>query len=203
MKKILLSLVALTAVTVSSVSAQAPQGWTFGPKVGMTISNYSGVDDTKALVGFTAGGFVEYGLNNEWLGLSLDVLYAGQGGQFKDRPSYPITDRKVTADYLNVPVLANFYLIRGLAVKTGLQPGFLLGAKYHSTEGGVKSDVDYKDYVKSFALALPLGLSYSFDFGLIVDARVNFPLTKTANRGDIIFKNTSNISAVIAVGWRF
>ena len=32
-------------------------------------------------------------------------------------------------NYLNIPILANFYVTKGLALKAGIQPGFLIGSK--------------------------------------------------------------------------
>ncbi len=54
-------------------------------------------------------------------------------------------------DYLNIPITANFYVLQGLALKTGVQLGFLLSAKAES--------LDVKDAYESVNFSIPIGLS--------------------------------------------
>ncbi len=169
MKKILLTLMAACAV-FSFASAQET-GFGFGVKAGVNISNQTLDDAAKYKAGFTGGIFVDYRTCN-WFAVSVDVLYSRQGSKIKD------SDVKLRTDYLNIPVLANFYLTRGMALKTGVQPGFLLAAK--AKEGDVK--VDAKNIYKTFDLSIPVGLSYDFKFGLILDARYNIGVTNLAKR---------------------
>ena len=75
-------------------------------------------------VGFTGGIFVDYRFSKVFA-LSADILYSGQGGDD--------TREKLKTDNLNIPILANLYLAKGLAFKTGLQPGFVMGAKIDDT----------------------------------------------------------------------
>ena len=208
MKKLLFSAVALTAVTITSASAQAFEGFSFGPKTGVNISSFTDADNTKALLGLTAGAFAEYGLNN-WFALSADVLYSRQGVAFKDYSFEGVNySDKATLDYLNVPVLANFYIAKGLALKAGLQPGFLLGAKNISEANGQKETVDMKDVTNSFDLSVPVGISYSLNCGLIIDARYNIGVTKLPkedldNDGYSDGLNSRNGVFTVALGWRF
>lgn len=160
MKKILLTLMAACAV-FSFASAQET-GFGFGVKAGVNISNQTLDDAAKYKAGFTGGIFADYRTCN-WFAVSVDVLYSRQGSKIEN------SDIKLRTDYLNIPVLANFYLTRGMALKTGVQPGFLLAAK--AKEGDVK--VDAKNIYKTFDLSIPVGLSYDFKFGLILDARYN------------------------------
>lgn len=138
--------------------------------------------------GFTGGVFVDYRTCN-WFAVSADVLYSRQGSKIKD------SDVKLRTDYLNIPVLANFYLTRGMALKAGVQPGFLLAAK--AKEGDVK--VDVKEMYKTFDLSIPVGLSYDFKFGLILDARYNIGVTNLAKDAGC----TRNSVFAVTAGWRF
>jgi len=206
MKKILLSIVALAAITVSTVSAQAPQGWTFGPKAGITISNGTNQPsdaNSKYKVGFTGGAFVEYGLSNEWLGLSAEVLYSSQGAKQDDYTDegVKITDNKENLNYLNIPILAKFYVLRGLSINAGIQPGFLLGAKGSWKEDGHKESRTGTEGLKTFDFSVPVGLSYSFDCGLIIDARYNIGVTKVPDFVDA--PNSKNSVFAVTLGWRF
>ena len=39
-------------------------------------------------------------------------------------------DYNCNLDYIDIPILANYYLFPGFAVKAGVQPSFLVRAKY-------------------------------------------------------------------------
>ena len=180
-------LLSIFAVCVVATYASAQQtGFGYGVKAGVNISKYTGGDaDFKA--GFTGGIFADYRFCDRFA-LSADVLYARQGAKGDEG--------KLRTDNLNIPVLANFYIVKGLAVKAGVQPGFLLSAK--SKEDGVTTDV--KDAFKKFDLSIPVGLSYDFRFGLILDARYNIGVSNISK-----VDGTTARNSVIAVtaGWRF
>ena len=114
MKKILLTLMA--ACDAFSLDKEKETGFGFGVKAGVNISNQTLDDAAKYKAGFTGGVFVDYRTCN-WFAVSADVLYSRQGSKIKD------SDVKLRTDYLNIPVLANFYLTRGMALTPGLQVG--------------------------------------------------------------------------------
>ena len=180
MKKILFSILAV-ATFAFTASAQ-DTGFGYGVKAGINIANLTNSDGNYK-VGFTGGIFADYRFSNLFA-LSADVLYSRQGTKGEGV--------KVKTDNLNIPILANFYLVKGLAVKAGIQPGFLLKAK--------NNDVDVKAAYKKADVAVPVGVSYLFNCGLILDARYNIGLTSLAKDKDIVTRNS--VFAVTA-GWRF
>ena len=168
MKKILFSILAVAAFAFTA-SAQ-DTGFGYGVKAGINI-------------GFTGGIFADYRFSNLFA-LSADVLYSRQGAKGDDA--------KIKTDNLNIPILANFYLVKGLAVKAGVQPGFLLGAN----DG-------MKDAFKTFDLAVPVGVSYDFNCGLILDARYNIGVTKVAKAEYSDDSKIRNSVFAVTAGWRF
>lgn len=174
MKKVLLS----AALLLSSVAmfAQHEVGTlTIQPKVGLNIANVTKVDYGKARVDFVGGAELEYQVD-DIISLSGGVLYSRQG--------YKAKDEKWAPSYLNVPVLANVYPVEGLAVKLGVQPGFMI-------------DKDKANEVKTFDLSIPVGLSYEYS-NFVIDGRYNFGVTKLS-------KNISAKNSVfqITVGYKF
>ena len=165
MKKIMM----IAALLVATLSASA-QGMYLKPMVGGTLSTFRGSDvgDQKMKVGLVAGA--EFGYNfAENMGFTAGLLYTMEGSKAKG------ADYNNNLDYLNIPVLFNYYIVPGLAVKAGVQPGFLVRAKHN--------DTDIKDLYKKFDFAIPLGLSYEFsDF--VIDARYNLSLSKLPDVGD-------------------
>lgn len=172
MKKIMMMLVMATvALTASAQKTLRDKGTiTLQPKVGVGIGVLSGEwtsapgVDNKTRLGLLAGVEGEYYVN-DWLGIAAGLNYAQQGWKFEGGGESATTK----LDYLNIPVTADFYVAKGLALKTGLQFGFLMSAKEEST--------DIKDGCEKLNLSIPIGVSYEIsDF--VVDLRYNVSLSK-------------------------
>lgn len=176
MKKMMMIAVMLVA-TLAANAQQDPGTWSITPKVGVNLANLAGdVDGNSMKFGLVAGADAMYQISPV-IGLSAGLFYSMQGAEFKG-------DAKAKYDFLNIPVLANFYVAPGLALKAGLQPSFAVSAK----EKAGDYEVDVKDYMQSIILDVPLGISYEFsDF--VIDARYNLGLTKL-NKGDGSIRNS-------------
>ena len=48
-------------------------------------------------------------------------------------------DGPIKMDYINVPVLLNVYVTKGLAVKAGIQPGFKVNSKVKVSASGASA----------------------------------------------------------------
>lgn len=149
------------------------------PMVGGTLSTITGdhTDDAKFKLGLVAGAEFGYMVADQF-GVTAGALVSMQGAGAKDTDY--TKDASSTLTYLNIPILANYYIIPGLAVKAGIQPGFMLSAKTKGSEkvGGSWYDYDHSgtDGYKKFELSIPLGVSYEIsDF--VIDARYNLGLT--------------------------
>lgn len=192
MKKFLLMAIVMMAST--SVFAQREAGTlTLQPRVGLIAADFNNTGDTEARVGLVTGAEFEYYLSSA-VGLSVGALYAQQGAEMKD---YDITFK---LDYLNVPVILNFYLWKGLAIKAGLQPGFKLSSEVEGSFRGARGTVNIEDYVNKVDLAIPVGISY--DFGrLVLDARYTFG-TKHIFK-DAADLDSKNLTFQIGLGYKF
>ena len=166
----------MAAMVLSSVGAFAQQAagtTTIQPKVGLNVSTI-GDNDWKA--GFAAGAELQYQATSNF-GVAVGALYSVQGFKGKDiKINTPIVDGSIENDYkwnpgyINVPITLNYYPVAGLALKAGLQPGFLVN----------KDDMDD---AKTVDLSIPVGLSYEYQ-GIVLDARYNIGVTKIADNVD-------------------
>ena len=122
MKKILLLAVVMSVCLTAS--AQQPQGtWSLTPKVGFNFANLAGdINDNSMKFALTIGADAMYQVSPT-IGISGGLFYSRQGCEFSG-------DRSSGLNMLNIPILANFYVYKGLALKTGLQPGFILSANF-------------------------------------------------------------------------
>ena len=193
MKKTIL----LIAVVLAAGVVSGQKTFTFGPKVGINIADLyaSSAENTRDLNGtkpsLIVGAFAEYRAL-KWLAVSADVLYSRQGST--DKATWTergpgggfVTESEEFSyrlNYLNIPILANFYVTKGLALKAGIQPGFLIGSKLRvRSNDGPWETADLKDenLFRTTDIAIPVGLSYTLDYGLVIDARYNFSLNDIA-----------------------
>ena len=196
MKKIIL-LIAAAALSTAAFAQSgmysdwSTRGWRFGVKAGVNFSNTSDmpVDDTKMLTGFYAGAFAEYRLNY-WFGVQAEALYSAQGVKY-----FPVSnvELKYKQDYINVPILAKFYILDNLSVDLGPQFGFLVNDDAEAKVGNWSAN--YNTDTKSFDFSVAMGLNYTLFNHLDITARYNLGLTDTY--GNI---NGTNRNGVIQVG---
>ena len=179
-------LVIMAAFALSSVGAFAQQAvgtWSVTPKVGMTIANLSGdVADVKAKIGLVAGAEAEYQIT-DMISVTGGLFYSMQGAKFSIED---FGEAKTNLDYLNIPVLCNVYIAKGLAVKLGAQLGINVSAK----EKFNKITEDIGDKIEAVDFSIPVGLSYEYQ-NFVLDARYNWGLSNIAKTsGDNSVRNS-------------
>ena len=195
-------MIAAMMVAAMSANAQNEVGQvTLMPKAGINISSITGSgSDKKAKVGLVAGAEFEYGVAQNF-DITAGVLYSMEGAK--------IGDAKFNMDYINIPILANYYVVPGLAVKAGIQPAFNVRKKASYNGNTVNIDdvmndllsiagADVETGVKSFNLSIPVGISYEYQ-SFVLDARYNIGVTK-------LFKNADqgrNSTFAITLGYKF
>lgn len=155
----------------------------FLPKAGLSVAYYTGDDgvDTKPRFGIVAGAEFEYQLMKE-LSLSAGMLYSQQGEKGKIKEPFQEVDLTAKTDYLNFPILVNVYVAKGFSVKFGVQPAVNVKAGYSVSNSSFEWEGNlsyYGIHVKTFDLAIPVGLSYELK-NFVIDARYNIGVTKMA-----------------------
>ena len=170
---------ALITIVAQAQNTQRETGtFTLQPMVGASFGYLSGDwnseprEKKKLIAGVVVGVEGEY-YATKWLGISAGMNYAMQGW----RLDYPERSVLTRLNYLNFPVMANIYVVKGLSLKTGAQFGWLLNAKDRVDD----VNIDIKDDCNGFSFAIPLGLAYEFD-NFVFDARYNFALSNVINK---------------------
>lgn len=169
MKKVL-----LTAAAVMTFGLMQAQEVKFGAKVGLNISNVSGdIEESKNKVGFQIGGFAEIKVTDKF-SIQPEMLYSTQGT--KADQTYADADGSFNIDltqklnYLNIPVMAKYYVDKKFYVEAGPQIGFLLSAEQKAEASGVyfgqpvneTETVDNKSSLNSTDFGVNIGLGYNF-----------------------------------------
>ncbi len=196
----------IAALLVATVSAKAqfePGVFSLQPKAGFALTSVSG-DGTKFKPGFAAGAEAQYQIN-DWFGVSAGVLYTTEGYKLKDNSDY-----KFNTGYVNIPVMAKFYVTKGLSLNAGLQLGFLTSAKTK----GPNSEADVKDLCNKTDFSIPLSIAYEFTNGLTFEARYTGGLTNVFKK-DVVnaieniegvkvrTEDNKNEVFMITVGYKF
>ena len=176
MRKVIIMAVLMLASVATF--AQRPVGsLTVQPKIGMNFATLTKADDSESRIGLVAGAELEYQLSDIF-SISGGALYSQQGCEWSEDGS----TRTNKLDYINIPILANVYVVKNLAVKVGLQPAFNVNSKQKASKGDASAQ-EALDGTKTFDCSIPVGLSYEYK-NIVIDGRYNFGLTKVSKYAD-------------------
>lgn len=185
MKKVLLTAAALFAFGLANA-----QEAKFGLKAGLNMSNLTGdIEGTSSKVGFHVGGFAEIKISDKFA-VQPEVLFSTQGAD-ADGGSYDF-------NYLNVPVMAKYFVAEKFSLEAGPQVGFLMSAKINPDSG---EEVDIKDELKSIDFGLNFGAGYDFTDNFSAGLRYNVGLSNLIDEDDAGEIKNSVLS--LSVGYKF
>lgn len=168
--------------TTASFAQWSVGSITVQPKIGINGANITDADNSDSRIGLVLGGEFEYRVSPIF-SLSAGALYSMQGckGTAEDDDGNT-GDVSLKLDYINVPILANVYVVKGLAIKLGIQPGFNVRHKATATVSGVNVTTNLPG-VKSVDFSIPIGVSYEFN-RFVIDGRYNLGVTKLIDGAD-------------------
>ena len=189
MKKIML-VAALMLSSVATFAQHAVGSFNLQPKVGVSIANVTEFKGADPRVGVVAGLEGEYQATDIF-SVSAGVLYSMQGAKANWDNLIDATNR---LDYINVPIMANVYVVKGLAVKLGVQPGFNVSNKLAANN---RATVDNPVKAQSVDVAIPVGVSYEYN-NFQLDARYNWGVSKAYK-----FDKAKNSVFQITLGYKF
>ena len=176
MKKLILALIFSSA---QNVFAQQESGtFTIQPKVGLNVANVTG-ESTKNIngvsiqrsprIGLVAGLEFEYQFT-KMFGLSFGALYSMQGAKAKAVAQGVTITETDKIDYINVPIMANVYVVKGVALRFGFQPAFKVHDGYKLSAQGQSLSGNMSDFynLNSFDFSIPVGLGFEFS-NVVID----------------------------------
>ncbi|MET0945252.1 MAG: porin family protein [Flavobacterium sp.] len=185
MKKIIMAAVAVMAFAFSNA-----QEVKFGVKAGVNFANLGGDADGSSLTGFHVGGLAEIKLSDKFA-IQPEILYSAQGSDFSEDGF----DDELKISYLNVPVMAKYYVIDKLSIEAGPQVGFLLSAK--------EEGEDAKDFLNSVDFGVNFGAGYDFTENFFAGVRYNVGLSNVADTEDSDDFKMNNSVFSVSVGYKF
>src|SRR5690606_27034879 len=125
---------------------------------------------TKTIINFHVGMTMEVSLSDTF-SLQPGLIFSKQGGkniysEVLEEGEVINAETVVKLDYLNVPVMAKYYIVENFYAIGGPYIGFLISASYkEKVEQTYELKVDISEDIKIIDTVFNLGLGYKFDFG--------------------------------------
>lgn len=186
-----------------------------GVKAGLNISSLAFDENqmnSTSRTGFTAGVMVEIPLAKNF-SLQPELLYSQQGGKtsfFDSDVTNSNYKGTLELNYLNIPLMLKYYVVKGLSVQAGPQIGILLKAnnKYEDNFLGYVNHESFnlKDYSAGIDTSVNFGLGYQFKDKFYTDLRYNISYSNVFKDGDanyFINQDMKNRVFQISLGYFF
>lgn len=206
MKK-LLFFIAIAVMCFVNLNAQEVK---FGVKAGLNLANISG-DDTEDLDGRTSfhiGGVAEIMITDKF-SFQPELLYSAQGAKSTYEDQFEKEEITIKLDYINLPLMAKYYVAEGFSIEAGPQIGFLMNSEAdyeyidkEDPEFNESGTEDLKDEIKGIDFGVNLGLGYKLENGLNFGARYNLGLSDLWDIDTGGIKNQNSVIQV-SVGYFF
>lgn len=208
MKKRLFTLITtLLCLASSSFAQKEAKTMAFTVKGGIT---YPMIYDMDRHIGFIGGIEGQYQLTKRKavsLGLTYNDYSSTEGWSPKNYWYQKGTD--VRLGYLSMPLMYNYYVVKGLALKAGVEANVCvynatrpLGSTFWGPSGSYEKHVKYNAYHRDTAkfnkvrFAIPIGISYELN-NIILDARYEYGLTDVSQQDGIHY---SMIATYVTLG---
>jgi hypothetical protein len=197
MKKILVVCLLVAGVLVSKTTLAQVQ-FSLGIKGGVNFANIN-VSDPQATwdgkTGFHGGAFALIKVTA--FAIQPELIFSQQGS----RVTFNSQDINANFSYLNVPIIAKFYLPLGLNLQLGPQFGFLTSAEsdFNPVTGSLQT-TDLKDYYKNSDVSIGMGIGWDLPLKLSIDARYNLGISEINDNASL--SQTKNQVFQISVGYK-
>ncbi|MBF4494541.1 PorT family protein [Flavobacterium sp. MR2016-29] len=210
-KSILLICILFLGVTVMAQTEKIK----LGVKAGLNLANLTFDEselDSSSKTGFTAGLMVEIPVAKNF-SIQPELLYSQQGTKisFSDQEVTNSNYKsKIDLNYLNIPVMLKYYVLKGLSLQAGPQIGILLKAnnEYRDNFLGYENyeNLDLKEYSTGIDTSVNLGLGYQIKDKFYTDLRYNISYSNVFKESDVnyvINRDMKNRVFQITIGYFF
>lgn len=198
MKKLLIVGLMLVGIA-GSHTALAQVQFSLGIKGGVNFANLdvnsSISDNYKNRTGFHGGAFALFKVTA--FAVQPELIFSQQGSKV----SFSSQDINANFSYLNIPIMAKFYLPLGLNLQLGPQFGFLTTAESDFNPiSGAQTTTDLKEYYKNSDVSIGMGIGWDLPMKLSIDARYNLGVTEIEDNASL--SQTKNQVFQISLGYK-
>jgi len=187
----------LVVALMTLPTLQAQEFFKMGAKAGLNFSTLTGdAEDAEMLTSFHLGLIAEFPLSEKF-SFASEVLYSIQGASFNDDGLEG--DGEFKLDYIQIPLMAKYYVTDGFSLEAGPQIGFLTSSKLETED----EEVDTEDLFSSFDYGLNFGLGYKLPGGIFFQGRYNLGLANILDSDEFGDDKSQNSVIQISIGYMF
>ncbi|WP_339711325.1 porin family protein [uncultured Kriegella sp.] len=185
------SLFFATVFYLTLLTAEA-QDFNFGVKGGINVASiggnsYVGLGGFGSKVGFHLGGVAEVPVSEKF-SIQPELLYSSQGSKW----NFNSSDGNLKLDYINLPILGKYHILKGLSAEAGPLVGYLISTN-EEVENSRFSKLD---------VAFAIGASYRLNDNVSVGLRYNKGILNINSDSNIDGSNQNNVFQIFA-GYSF
>ena len=176
------SMLVLGAVLLCATVTAQTEKVKLGVKAGLNISSLTSNENelqSSDKTGFSAGVMAEIPLTKNFA-IQPELTYSQQGMKFSYSDADVVNSHyksTIQLNYINIPVMLKYYVVKGLSVQAGPQIGILLKAnnKYQDNFLGYDNHEKFNlaDYANGIDTSVNFGLGYQFKDKFYTDLRYN------------------------------
>lgn len=196
-------LVLAIAIFGLSTGATAQEYWNFGVKGGVNFTNLTsdGFEDNNSRTGFHIGVLAEIPVSDRF-SVQPEVLYSTQGAEADRFFGTERVNGEYQLDYIQVPVIAKFYVIDGLALEAGPSFNFLVEEEYDFESNTLSFEQD-SEFGSTFEFGGAIGASYKLNSGFFLNARYTQGFTDVFDSDNFDDDAIKNNGIQLGVGFLF
>ena len=140
----------------------------------INIDNNENISEISPVFSYSANAVLSYKSNGFW-GFSIEPGIIKKGWIYNK--TYIGTDIKIKANYIQLPILSDFYLSNKLSFSIGPEMDYLLNAKSISEDGSYT----ITDVFRKFELAGVVGITYNIVNNLDIGIRYSLGVTELSD----------------------
>jgi hypothetical protein len=150
-----------------------------GIKGGVNFANLNGYNGDSR-ISLHAGLFLHHSINNRWC-FQPELLYSGEGQHYFNSDG---EERILASDYVQVPLMVQYYASRQLYFEAGPQVGLLVSARDYPVGNGIKLNVKNDFRPAQFGINVGAGVQVNPTLGFY--GRYTFGVTDVGRYDYII-----------------
>jgi len=174
MKKVM-TVLSVTLLSLFFLKANGQHA--LGIKGGVNIANLSGFTGNSR-VSAHGGIFLHHTINSNWC-FQPELLFSGEGQRYVDNGE----ERTLALNYLQLPLMIQYYPSPQIYLEAGPQVGVLINAE---DKGNEATHLNVRDDFSTAQIALGVGLGFKASDQVILYGRYNFGLTDVTRFDDIV-----------------
>jgi hypothetical protein len=167
----------LSAAVFSLCFLKANSQHTLGIKGGVNIASLSGFEGNSR-ISLHGGLFLHHTINSQWC-IQPELLFSGEGQRYFDNGE----ERTLALNYLQLPIMVQYYPTPQIYLEAGPQVGVLISAE---DKGDESTHLNVKDDFSAAQVALGVGLGFKANDKVILYGRYNFGLTDVTRFDNIV-----------------